>query len=166
MQMDILDLCAQIVIDHEVHVRADVVQRGQREIAETLTLLSLAGRLPVVAADREWLSSFLLERPDRRWKVPEFNPFLFEAILQGVVTQEEVEAWIDEALSRFSFAPALLPDLPEREPGDCWVGVEIGEQLYCCGCRSLFEGVPLSEGDMNGLKESQVAYCADCGIDL
>jgi hypothetical protein len=122
--------------------------------------------LPVAAADREWLSSFLLERPDRRWKVPAFDPFLFEAILQGVVTREEVETWIDEALSRFCYTPALLPDLPEREPGDCWVGVEIDGQLYCCGCRSLFEGVPLSEGDMNGLKESQVAYCADCGIDL
>lgn len=164
--MGIVDFCSTLVAEYEEKVRAEAVDRWKREVEETIDFLFAAGRFPLAASDREWLLDFIIERPDHRWKTPERVPVLFESLVQQIVTQDEICQWMEASLARLLLViPAPAP-LPEREPGDYWEAVEVVGKLYCCGCRSLYEGMPLSEGDLNWLREGQAPYCGDCGIDL
>jgi hypothetical protein len=121
--------------------------------ASCLASLEASGRLATLAAlDREWIVAHVEARID--------------LLLLRIITEEDIQQVVDEALVVLSLPsrPAPLPfTLAE---GECWQAVDVEGELYCCDCRSLYEGTPLAEGDEDTLREEMAPYCAACGREL
>lgn len=156
--MNILDACATVIREY-------TMQEGENEVLQAIEYLKTTRKnFPLVISDREWLFNFVVYRPDLRWKVPEVSTHLPVALFQGDITAQSIWQWIDEALSMVPLC--ALPAIPETSDHNPWWAVMIEEKLYCCGCRSLYEGIPLTESQMDDLRDERATFCTECDGDL
>jgi hypothetical protein len=154
---DILDACVSAIREY-------TMQKGHEKVTQTLEYLKATReKFPLVVSDRGWLFRFIVYRPDLRWK-SDASAYLSDAFIQGDITEQDIWQWIDDALSMVPIQE--LPALPERADGDPWCAVMVEEKLYCCGCRSLFEGSPLTMSQAYYLRDERETFCTECGSDL
>jgi hypothetical protein len=153
--MDIVDVCVRIVRDYETRMRSNAVNAGRALVAETFAALRSAGRLPLVACDPEWIADFIIGREQ-----------LFDALIMGWLTAQDVQLWVREALIDIPCPDP--PPLREKRDDEVWGAVRVDGKLYCCGCRSLYEGFPLTEYEVDNEREEEpgILSCAECGNDL
>lgn len=156
--MNILDACVAII-------REQTVEEWHHEVIQTLEYLKATRtNFALSIADREWLFHFLMERPDQRWKVPQTPACLADLLLQKMVTEQEIWQYLTEVLAPYALCE--LSALLATAEGDPWYGVMIEGKLYCCDCRSLYEGTPLTESMVDQLRDVCIPFCTECGGDL
>jgi hypothetical protein len=151
--MGIHEQCERIVANYVTRVREEALGELSIAVARCMAALRKSGRLPVLATyDREWI----VEHVDVD----------IARLLSRIITEQDIEQMIDEALAAEALPPVPPVSLPDQLPGEIWEAVEINEQLYCFECRSMYEGKPLTEAQMNWLREEGTPFCAACGCDL
>lgn len=151
--MDLVERCEQIAASYAARTREQALTEVRTAVARLLAALEDSGRLAILAAS------------DRDWIVEHVEVGL-DLLLLRVIDEEDIQHLVGEAL--------VDRDLPQRPAplhytlaeGECWQAVEVGGRLYCCDCRSLYEGRPLSECEIDTLSEQLAPYCASCGMEL
>lgn len=156
--MDLLSECIAVLSNYWRKV-------GKHTIEEGIVSIKTRSTFRIALSDRPWLFGFLVFRSDLRWKGDDSINWLAELFCQGQITEQEIWAWIEEALADVPLCP--LPQLPEPSDLDLWCAVRVEKKLFCCSCRSLFEGQPLFESQVAVLRdELPCTICSDCEIDL
>jgi hypothetical protein len=151
--MDIHELCERIVADYEASTRKQALAELRAAVTRCISALWESGRLPVLAAyDRDWIVAHV--------------DVDIERLLSRVITEQDIEQMVDEALAAESLPSVLTVPIPDLPAGELWEAVEIDGLLYCCDCRSLYEGRPRTEGELDTLREDGVPFCSGCGFEL
>ena len=151
--MDIHEQCKRIVADYEASLREEALAELRAAVTRCISALRESGRLTVLAAyDRDWIVAHV--------------DVGIERLLSQVITEQDIEQMVAEALADEALPPAPAEPLPELPPGEYWVAVEVGGLLYCCDCRCLYEGKAITETQLYALREDGTPFCRECGIDL
>jgi hypothetical protein len=151
--MDLVERCEQIAASYAERSREQALTEVRAAVACCLAWLEDSGRLAILAAhDREWIVEHVEVQVD--------------LLLLRVIDEGDIQQLVDEAL-RDRDLPARLAPLPfTLAEGECWQAVKVGGNLYCCDCRSLYEGTPYRSGEIDTLSEETAPSCAACGMEL
>lgn len=151
--MDLIERCEQIAASYAARTREQALAEVRAAVACCLASLEDVGRLAILAAlDREW--------------IVEHVEVSIDLLLLRVIDEEDIQRLVDEALVERDLPSRPVPLPFTLAEGECWQAVEVEGKLYCCDCRSLYEGTPLGEGEVDTLSEEMAPYCAACGREL